>query len=101
MSGGKWNYMSARIEQTGKELRDIFKFLAVVETELDWGASGDTCLNCAKKRLGEAMMCFFDAMQLGAEMNIAIAVMRDNKQNLCDKCEEFRLKRKREKGCLL
>lgn len=87
MSGGRWNYMSGMIGNTGDHLREVFRFLAVVEHELDWGISCDTCLACAKKRLGEAMIYFFDAYQYESKVDAAIAVMRDNQQNLCDKCE--------------
>ncbi len=81
MSGGHWNYMSTKLKERGQALKDMFDFLAAVEHELDWGICCDTCLDCAKQRLGEAMIFFFDGNAAGA-----IAMVRDQGQNQCPRC---------------
>ena len=34
--------------------------MKAVERELDWGLSGDTCPACAKLRVAEALVTYFD-----------------------------------------
>ena len=82
MSGGHWNYQSHKLEEQGRDLQGLFELLSVIEHELDWGICADTCLQCAQMRLGPAMMLHFDGNN-GA----AIAVMRDQYQNQCERCE--------------
>ncbi len=81
MSGGHWNYMSFRLKEQGQDLKGLFDLLAAAEHELDWGICHDTCLECAKKRVAEGLIRYFDGDVAGA-----IAVTRDQKQNQCDEC---------------
>ena len=81
MSGGHWNYMGQRLLDKGEEVKRAFDFLAAAEHELDWGICCDTCLECAKHRVAEGLIRFFDG-----DVQAAIAVARDRKQNQCIKC---------------
>ncbi len=88
MSGGHWNYMSFKLEERAMELSNVYRFLSVVESELDWGLSCDSCLRCAKKRLGEAMVLFFDSFGFGGDIGPAVSVMTDTNQNQCEICKK-------------
>ena len=87
MSGGHWNYMAHRLNDWAKHNSEVWRFLAVVEHELDWGICGDSCHDCARTRLGPAMEAFFDSN--GEDATIAIALMRDRDQHQCAKCVEY------------
>jgi len=78
MSGGHWGYSDQRLEAIGQQVRYTFRFLAAVEHELDWGICCDTCLDCAKRRVAEAMIRYFDG-----DVDAAIAIARDQGQNQC------------------
>lgn len=95
MSGGMWNYLSNTLEDRADELRyagEAFKLLAIIEHELDWGASADTCYDCAKLRVIAALETFFNDHATNAMA--AAAVARDDHQNRCPKCEEREVARK-------
>jgi len=85
MSGGHWNYLSYRLDEAAKEAGEVWRFLAVVEHELDWGICSDTCHACARTRLGPAMEAFLD--ERCRDASAAIALMRDDKQNRCARCK--------------
>lgn len=89
MSGGHWNYMSYKLEEQGRGLAHLFDLLAVIEHELDWGICADTCLDCAKNRVGPAMMAHFDGNH-----EAAMAIMRDRYQHQCPNCYERDARRK-------
>ena len=77
MSGGHWDY-GQRFIDAGETLEGVFDFLAAAEHELDWGICCDTCLDCAKQRVAAGLIRFFDG-----DVEAAIAVLRDSKQNVC------------------
>jgi hypothetical protein len=89
MSGGHWQYQSFKLEERSQSAGEVWRLLAVLEHELDWGICGDTCLKCAKKRCAEALVGFFDTYCENATSAIALA--RDGQQNLCNECEERRI----------
>lgn len=61
MSGGHWGYLSHKIEErVGAPLDDIWRMLAAIEHELDWGICCDTCYDCAKIRVVNALEAYFD-----------------------------------------
>lgn len=88
MSGGHWDY-GKRIRDTKDSLRytdALWELMEVIEHELDWGICCDTCLDCAKKRVAESLIVYLDNYL--DNPSLAIAVARDNKQNLCNNCKE-------------
>lgn len=85
MSGGHWNYMADELQERGEGIANLYRLIAVFEHELDWGICHDTCLDCAKKRVAEALIIYFDG-----NIPAAIALARDSDQNRCQRCvEEF------------
>ena len=90
MSGGHWGYMSENIRDYGRFVANAMEVLAQIEHELDWGICGDTCLECARRRVVVALEAFFDdRLNDGGRMK-ALAILRDRKQNLCDLCARRR-----------
>ena len=85
MSGGHWGYQSDKLQEMGENLKGLFLLLATIEHELDWGICGDTCLQCAKRRVGQAMEIYFDG-----HVSAAIAVMNDRSQFQCLRCSGAR-----------
>lgn len=83
MSGGRWGYKSFALAETAEEVNGIIKVAAETEHQLDWGMSGDTCLDCAKLRVASGWIAFFDG-----STEAAIALMRDKQQNLCARDQE-------------
>ena len=84
MSGGHWNYLATRLEERAEFGGAIWKLIAQLEHELDWGISCDTCASCARIRVVAALETYFDG---GAEgIGTALAVARDGRQNLCPEC---------------
>jgi len=86
MSGGHWNYMSARLDDRAKSAGEVWRLMAALEHELDWGISADTCYECAKRRVAAAVESFFDSYCNDA--TIAIAIARDHNQHMCDRCAD-------------
>lgn len=92
MSGGSWNYQQYKLE--GGEIPvwmipDLLTFLAAVEGELDWGEACDTCSRCARRRVGPAMVKFFDywfGSDSDATLEEAVAIMKDDSKNCCEEC---------------
>ena len=84
MSGGHWDYMQEHIQEASHISGEALRLLAVIEHELDWGHSGDSCLECARLRCVAAIEAFFDARLQNADACIALA--RDRLQNQCGTC---------------
>lgn len=91
MSGGHWDYMSYKLEDRARVAGPVWRLLAEFEHALDWGYSGDTCLDCAERRVSKALAAFFD--DSCEDISKALAVARDSRQNLCPACEEREAKR--------
>lgn len=85
MSGGHWGYMSSALTERGESSREVYRFLAVAEHELDWGVCSDTCLDCAKLRVAEGLLRFFDTRL--SDATAAIAIARDRDQHRCIRCQ--------------
>lgn len=85
MSGGHWDYLSFKLEERARPAGEVWRLLAALEHELDWGLSGDSCVACARNRMGPALEAFFDAGCNDA--STAIAVARDSRQHRCQRCE--------------
>ena len=60
MSGGHWDY-GQRAADAGVYTPAFWKLMEALEHELDWGLSGDTCLECAKIRVAEAVVAYLEA----------------------------------------
>ena len=86
MSGGRWGYQTLHIEDEGRRISGLYKFLAAVEHEMDWAESSDNCRPCTKERLYPALVAFFDGGR-GEDPASAIALIRDHLQNRCPECE--------------
>lgn len=87
MSGGHWGYMGDRLEyhiQHAIADKELWSLIQVLEHELDWGWSGDSCRDCAIQRTGYAISAFFDEQCVNATKAMAIA--RDSHQHRCVKC---------------
>lgn len=99
MSGGHWDYLSWKLDGRADDLYLLagpLQLLAAIEHELDWGHSGDTCLDCARLRTIAALETFYDGGARGA--TVAIAVVRDGYQNMCP--EDFEREKQRRKDHL-
>ena len=83
MSGGHWDYQSDDLLAIGQNVAELYQLISVIEHELDWGICGDTCLACTKLRVPEALIVYFDG-----DVDAAVAVARDNKQNQCPRCKK-------------
>ena len=81
MSGGAWGYRSEHYREVAEEVQETFELLAIFEHELDWGICGDTCSTCAKNRVAEALIQYFDGNTVAAR-----AIARDQKQHQCYRC---------------
>jgi hypothetical protein len=88
MSGGRWGYLSFRLEDRAEFSKEVWRLLAVLEHELDWGICGDTCIDCAKSRCAEALMAFFDTQGADATGAIATAQNGERLDMQCDDCRE-------------
>ena len=93
MSGGRWNYMSEKLEAAARANGEVWRLMAALEHELDWGLSGDTCADCAKRRTVCALVAFFDCDCEDA--TAAIALARDGRQPtmFCERCAEHATQR--------
>lgn len=86
MSGGNWNYLSYKIEERiGQPLDEVWRLLAAIEHELDWGISGDTCYECAKIRTIKALEAYFDTDATSVENSLHIL---HETQPECAECKE-------------
>jgi hypothetical protein len=87
VSGGHWEYLSHKLEERAAYAGNVWKLLAAIEHELDWGICGDTCYECAKIRVPRALEAYFDT---GAENETeAIAILR-NREPECERCKRFK-----------
>mgnify|MGYP001609190161 FL=1 len=95
MSGGAWDYICYKLEEIQEQAvreKEGMRLLAAVAKELEWGHSGDTCLDCARLRVMAALDIWFGSGCWDA--GAAVALVRDNKQNLCAVCGARELKEK-------
>lgn len=100
MSGGHWDYLSHKIEERiAVPLDDVWRLLARIEHELDWGICCDTCYECAKIRTINAIEAYFDTGATSVETSLRLISSRESE---CDKCkkrdEEIRERRKAKEG---
>jgi hypothetical protein len=72
VSGGAWGYLQYHLEEEGRRHAAIVAVLAQIEHELDWGASGDTCHDCARVRVCAALEEFFEKGCNEADAALAI-----------------------------
>ncbi len=77
MSGGAWGY---RNHNKFQGVANAFNLLASIEHELDWGVSCDTCLECAKARVIEALMLYF-----GGDFDASLDTCQDDDRNRCSR----------------
>ncbi|SRR6266480_2276063 len=90
MSGGHWGYLSHRIEErAGVPLDDVWRMLAAIEHELDWGICCDTCYDCAKIRVVNALEAYFDTE--ATSIDNALRLIRSSEPE-CGKCREWHKK---------
>lgn len=87
MSGGHWNYLSHRLEERAEYAGDVWKLLAAIEHELDWGICCDTCEACAEIRTVRAIKAFFDTDATSVET--AIRLVRSDEPE-CQRCREWK-----------
>ncbi len=73
MSGGRWDYLSKKMAERVKSSGEVWRLLAALEQELDWGLSGDLCAGCAKVRTAEAIIAFFEDRCNDATKAVALA----------------------------
>jgi len=91
MSGGHWNYLSHRIlDRVGVPLEDMWKLLAAIEHELDWGICCDTCYDCAKIRTVNALEAYFDTEATSIENSMRLL---HSSEPECAQCKEVQAKR--------
>lgn len=95
MSGGMWDYLSFQLQERAEITRmaaNALDFLAALEHEMDWGASGDTCYACACNRVVEALREYFNCE--GRNIDTACALARDDEQNRCETCQKREIERR-------
>jgi hypothetical protein len=86
MSGGHWNYLSYKIEErVGVPLDDVWKLLAAIEHELDYGICGDTCYECAKIQVVNALEAYFDTEATSVDNSLRL--LRSSESE-CARCKE-------------
>lgn len=91
MSGGNWNYLSYKIEErVGAPLNEIWKLIAAIEHELDWGICGDTCYECARIRTINALEAYFDTE--ATSVDDSLRLLRSSEPE-CTRCKEWQEKR--------
>jgi hypothetical protein len=91
MSGGHWDYLSYKIEERqGEHPGDVWRLLATIEHELDWGICCDTCYDCAKILTIDALEAYFDTGANSVENSIRI--LRSSEPQ-CEKCKARRAQR--------
>lgn len=92
MSGGAWDYLSYRFEEAIQSgmIIPTMEVMGQIEHELDWAVSCDTCRECAEMRVIAALIQFFEDGATSSQA--AVAILRDGKQNVCDRCKEWRNK---------
>ena len=83
MSGGHWGYRTQEFLEMGQNVAELYQVISMIEHELDWGISGDTCFDCAKLRVVEALLDYFDG-----EVATAIIVGSAREHNQCPRCKE-------------
>lgn len=88
MSGGHWEYLSYKLEERATGVADVWRLLAAIEHELDWGISCDTCYECAKLRVIAALEAFFDTQATNADASISILYDWRNLAYVCPKDQE-------------
>jgi hypothetical protein len=84
MSGGNWNYMGRDFVESSKKTSELWRLMAAIEHELDWGICSDTCHSCAKNRVAPAIEAFFDSGC--SDATVAVALMNDRSQHKCGRC---------------
>lgn len=73
MSGGHWGYLRTQLEErAGQPLNEVWRMLAAIEHELDYGISCDTCYECAKIRVINALESYFDTGATSVENPLRI-----------------------------
>jgi hypothetical protein len=87
MSGGHWEYLSYKIEErVGAPLDEVWRLLAAIEHELDWGICCDTCYECAKIRTINALEAYFDTQ--ATDVSNSLRLLR-NSEPECTRCKEW------------
>jgi hypothetical protein len=82
MSGGAWNRRCFEFLETAQELDGLFKLIAQIEHEMDYGICGDTCYDCAKIRVIRALELYFNR-----QAEEAIEIVKDRARNPCATCQ--------------
>lgn len=91
MSGGHWDYLGFKLEERSTYAGDVWKLLAAIERELDYGISGDTCYECAKVRVIRGIEAYFDIEATNSET--AIRLVRSVEPE-CENCQQREAERK-------
>lgn len=85
MSGGHWDYLSRKLEERAEYAGNVWKLLAAIEHELDWGICGDTCYECAKIRAIRALEAFFNTE--ATDESTAVRLLRSSEPE-CEDCKQ-------------
>lgn len=70
MSGGHWQYGTHCLQETSDALERLnleHQFLRALQHELDWGHSGDSCLECARLRVISGLDALFTMLDEGGD----------------------------------
>lgn len=90
MSGGAWGYLSYKLDEYSDRVSDVMEFVSLVEHELDWGVSGDTCQACAEKRVMAAIYQFFEDRAYFTDEVKETLVNHDNEETMCERHIEWK-----------
>lgn len=64
MSGGHWNYEEHQRREWFTQASDLLALFPDLEHELDWGLSGDTCIDCARVTVARVIEVYLDTKDL-------------------------------------
>jgi len=85
MSGGHWGYLRSQLEdRAGQPLNEVWRLLAAIEKELDYGLCGDTCYECARIRTINALEVYFDTEATSIEEGMRILKSSEPE---CERCK--------------
>jgi hypothetical protein len=85
VSGGHWDYLSPKLRERAEYAGEIWRLLAEIEHDLDWGISCDTCYECAKMRVIRALEAFFDTGATSIETSVRLMASSEPE---CQKCRD-------------
>lgn len=83
MSGGHWNYLAHQLRERAEYAGGIWRLMAEIERDLDYGISCDSCYDCAKIRTVRALEAFFDTGATDIETSVRLMASSEPECQAC------------------